>query len=36
MHMIEEEINHSITFLDVFISGTNNQNSKFQTYQKLT
>ena len=33
---IEKQINHSIAFLDVFISGINNQNLKFQTYHKLT
>ena len=33
---IEKKINHSITFLDVFISGINNQNLTFQTYHKLT
>ena len=30
------EINHSIAFLDVFISGINNQNLTLQTYQKST
>ena len=33
--MIEKQINHSITFLDVLISGINNQNLKLQTYHKL-
>ena len=33
---IEKQINHSITFLDVFISGINNQNLTLQTYLKLT
>ena len=33
---IEKQINHSITFLDVFISGINNQNLILRTYQKLT
>ena len=33
---IEEQINHSIAFLDVFISGINNQNLILQTHQKLT
>ena len=33
---IEKQINHSITFLDVFISGINNQNLKLQTYHKST
>ena len=33
---IEKQINHSITFLDVFISGINNQNLTLQTYQKST
>ena len=29
---IEKQINHSIVFLDVFISGINNQNHIIQTY----
>ena len=33
---IEKQINHSIGFLDVFISGINNLNLTLQTYQKLT
>ena len=33
---IEKKINHSIIFLDVFISGINNQNLTLQTYHKLT
>ena len=33
---IEKQINHSIVFLDVFISGINNQNLTLQTYHKLT
>ena len=33
---IEKQINHSIAFLDVFISGINNQNPTLQTYDKLT
>ena len=33
---IEKQINHSIAFLDVFISGINNQNLTLQTYQKST
>ena len=33
---IEKQINHSITFLDVFISGINNQNLTLETYHKLT
>ena len=33
---IEKQINHSIAFLDVFISGINNQNLTLQTYRKLT
>ena len=33
---IEKQINHSIAFLDVFISGTNNQNLKLQPYRKST
>ena len=34
--IIEKQINHSIAFLDVFISGINNQNLKLQTYHKST
>ena len=34
--MIGKQINHSIAFLDVFISGINNQNLTLQTYRKLT
>ena len=33
---IEKQIKHSITFLDVFIAGINNQNRTLQTYHKLT
>ena len=33
---IEKLINHSITFLDLFISGINNQNLTLQTYHKST
>ena len=33
---IEKQINHSIAFLDVFISGINNQNITLQTCHKLT
>ena len=33
---IENQINHSIAFLDVFISGINNQNLTLQTYHKST
>ena len=33
---IEKQINHSIVFLDVFISSINNQNLTLQTYHKLT
>ena len=33
---IEKQINHSIVFLDVFISGINNQSLTLQTYHKLT
>ena len=33
---IEKQINHSITFLDVFISGINNQILTLQTYHKST
>ena len=32
----EKQINHSIAFPDVFISGINNQNLTLQTYQKFT
>ena len=31
--MIEKQVNHSIIFLDVFISGIDNQNLTLQTYQ---
>ena len=34
--MIEKQINHSIAFLDVFISGINNENVTLQTYHKST
>ena len=34
--MIEKQINHSIGFLDLFISGINNQNLTLQTYHKST
>ena len=33
---IEKQNNHSIAFLDVFISGINNQNITLQTYHKST
>ena len=33
---IEKQINYSIAFLDVFISGINNQNLALQTYHKST
>ena len=33
---IDKQINHFITFLDVFISGINNQNLTLQTYHKST
>ena len=33
---IEKQINHSIAFLDVFISGIDNQNLTLQAYQKPT
>ena len=33
---IEKQINHSTAFLDVFMSGINNQNLTLQTYHKLT
>ena len=32
----EKQINHSTAFLDVFISGINNQNLTLQTYHKST
>ena len=32
----DRQVNHSITFLDVFISGIDNQNVTLQKYQKLT
>ena len=34
--MIENQINHCIAFLDVFISGINNQNLTLQAYHKST
>ena len=34
--MIEKQVNHSIIFLDVFISGIDNQNLTLQTYHKAT
>ena len=34
--IIEKQNNHSVAFLDVFISGINNQNLTLQTYQKAT
>ena len=34
--MIEKQVNHSITFLVVFISGIDNQNFTLQTYHKST
>ena len=33
---IEKQINHSIAFIDVFISGINNQSLILQTYHKST
>ena len=33
---IEKQVNHSIAFLDVFISDINNQNLTIQIYHKLT
>ena len=33
---IEKQINHCITFLDVFVSAINNQNLILQTYHKST
>ena len=34
--MIEKQINHSIAFLDEFISSINNQNLTLQTYHRST
>ena len=34
--MLEKQVKHSIAFLDVFISGIDNQNLTLQTYHKLT
>ena len=34
--MIEKQVNHSIAFFDLFISGINNQNLTLQTYHKST
>ena len=33
---IEKQVNHSIAFLDVFMSGIDNQNITLQTYHKST
>ena len=33
---IEKQINHSTTFLDVFVLGTNNKNITLQTYHEST
>ena len=33
---MEKQINHFIAFLDIFISGINNQNLTFQTNSKST
>ena len=33
---LEKQVNHSIAFPDVFISGTDNQNLTLQTYHKST
>ena len=33
---VEEKINHSTAFLDIFISGINNQNLTLQAYQEST
>ena len=33
---VEEKINHSIAFIDIFISAINNQNLTLQTYQEST
>ena len=33
---IEKQINHSIAFFNVFVSGINNQNLTLQTYHKST
>ena len=34
--MLEKQVNHSIAFLDVFISGIDNQTLTLQTYHKST
>ena len=34
--MIEKQIKHAIAFLDVLISGINNQNHTLQTYHNST
>ena len=34
--VLEKQVNHSIAFLDVFISGIDNQNLTLQTYHKST
>ena len=34
--MIEKQVNHSIAFLDICISGIDNQNLTLQTYRKST
>ena len=34
--MIEKQINYSITFVDVFVSGINDENLTLQTYHKST
>ena len=34
--MVEKQINYSIAFLDLFISGVNNQNLTLKKYQKWT
>ena len=35
-YLIEKQINHSIAFLDVLVSGINNQNLTLQIYHKST
>ena len=34
--VIEKDVHHSIAFLEVFVSGMDNQNLLLQTYHKLT
>ena len=34
--MLDKQVNHSIAFFDVFISGVDNRNLTHQTYEKST